>query len=105
MMELNDFLQGGRIAAHLVTVFIVAAYCPDPVSAKRLGISLFAAMVAGVSACLAVSTALNWAQWLELPLAGHICLAFTSWLLLAPVVAGRGNVARLFPRRAWSHRP
>lgn len=104
-MELNELLQGLRMAAHILTVFIVAAYCPDSDSAERPGISLFAVLIAGVSACLAVSTALSWAQWLALPLAGHMCLAFFFCLLLAPLIAGRGNVATLFPRKAWSHRP
>ena len=104
-MELNEFLQGARLSAHLLTVLIVASYCPEPGTSKRPGISLFAALLAGGSACLAVSTALNWGAWLTIPLAGHVCLAFIFCLLTAPLIAGRGNVASLFPRRVWSHRP
>ena len=104
-MELNEFLQGLRVVAHVLTVIIVAAYCPEPDSTKRIGVSWYAVSIAGVSACMAVSTALNWAQWLSLPLAGNFCLSLIFCLLLVPLIAGRGNVATLFPRKVWSHRP
>ena len=104
-MDLNDFLQGARLIAHILTVALVAAYCPEPGSAKRPGVSLSAILLAGGSACLAVSLLLNWHQWAALPVAGQIALTFIFGALLAPVWAGRGNVASLFPRRVWSHRP
>lgn len=105
MMELNELLQGLRIAAHLLTIFIVATYCPDANTAERPGVSIFAVLLAGGSACLAVSTFTNWGSWLELPLAGHFGLTFFFCGLLAPLIAGRGNVATLFPRRVWTRRP
>lgn len=104
-MDLNEFLQGLRVVAHILTVVIVATYRPDHDSAVRIGVSWYAVFIAGMSACLAVSTVLNWAQWLKLPLAGTMCLSFMFCMLLAPLVAGRGNVATLFPRKVWSHRP
>lgn len=104
-MELNEFLQGTRLLAHILTVVIVAAYCPDADSARRTGISWFAVLLSGGSAGLGVSTALNWSDWLSLPVAGHLALSLIFCLLLVPVIAGRGNVATLFPRKTWSHRP
>jgi len=103
-MEINEFLQGLRVAAHVLTVFLIAGYCPGPDSDKRPVVSWFAVFLAGLSACLAVSTGLNWHQWLALPLAGTMCLAIIFCLLLMPLIAGRGNVATLFPRKVWSHR-
>lgn len=105
MMDLTEFLQGSRVAVHIITILIVAAYCPDPGTTKRQGVSLFAIIIAGGSACLTASTLLNWDQWLILPLAGHMCLAMIFGALLIPIAAGRGNVATLFPRKVWSHRP
>lgn len=104
-MDLNELLQGLRVAAHVLTVILIAGYCPEPDSEDRPGVSWFAVFLAGLSACLAVSTCLNWAQWLSLPLAGTMCLAIIFCLLLIPLIAGRGNVATLFPRKVWSHRP
>lgn len=103
-MEINEFLQGLRVAAHVLTVLLIASYCPGHDSDKRPAVSWFAVFLAGLSACMAVSTVLNWAQWLALPLAGTMCLAIIFCLLLMPLIAGRGNVATLFPRKTWSHR-
>src|SRR5690606_8740955 len=104
-MELNEFLQGLRVAAHVLTVFLIAGYCPRPDSDKRPAVSWFAVMLAGLSACLAVSRGRNWHQWLALPLPGTLRLAIIFCLFLMPLIAGRGNVATLFPRKVWSHRP
>ena len=105
MMELNEFLQSMRVAAHVGTVILIASYCPRPDSDKRPAVSWFAVFLAGLSACLAVSTGLNWHQWLALPLAGTMCLAIIFCLLLMPLIAGRGNVVSLFPGKTWSHNP
>lgn len=104
-MDLNDFLQGARLLAHVVTVLVVAAYRPLPGSKEKAGVSCFAVLLAGGSACMAVSLGLNWAQWLLIPLAGQVSLTFIFAIILAPLIAGRGNVASLFPRRVWSQRP
>lgn len=104
-MELNDFLQGARVLAHLLTVLLVAGYCPDAETTKRPAISWVAIALAGSSAGLAMSTALSWQAWLSIPLAGQFCLTFVFVLVLAPLIAGRGNVATLFPRKPWSQRP
>lgn len=104
-MDLNEFLQGLRIVIHIITILIVAAYCPKPGAKKRIGISVWATILAASSACLTASTALNWDQWLLIPLAGQMCLALIFGALLFPIIAGRGNAASLFPRKVWSHRP
>lgn len=104
-MELNEFLQGLRVVAHIIAVLIVAAYRPDPDSNSRKGVSVFAIVIASSQACLIASTSLNWDQWLLIPLAGQMCLTLIFLALLAPIIAGRGNVATLFPRKVWSHRP
>lgn len=105
MPELPDFFQGLRLLVHLLTVLIVAGYCPDEGSAKRHGISLFAVLLAGGSACLGVSTALTWQRWLCVPLPGQVFLTLIFSALLVPVIIGRGNLAVLFPRKIWSNRP
>lgn len=104
-MDLNDFLQGARVIIHVVTVILVAGYRPDEDSAKRLGVSAFAILLAGGSSCLAVSTVLSWYQWLSVPIAGQFILTAMLGAILIPLVVGRGNVAAFFPRRPWSHRP
>lgn len=104
-MELSEFFQGVRLVVHAITFLVVAGYCPDADSSKRLGVSTFAIAIAGGSACLAVSTLLSWYEWLTLPLAGHVFLSLIFAALLAPIAVGRGNVATLFPRKPWSHRP
>jgi len=105
MMDLNEFFQGVRLLAHLLTMLIVAGYCPDSNTNKRPGVSLFAIVIAGGSAGLAMSTALSWCAWLVMPTAGHVFLALIFVALLVPIIAGRGNVASLFPRKVWSDRP
>ena len=104
-MELNDFLQGVRLAVHVLTVLVIAAYCPDASTRKRHGVSVFAVVLAGGSAGLAVSLALRWGDWSPLPLGGQLFLTLIFAALLAPIIAGRGNVASLFPRKPWSSRP
>lgn len=104
-MDLNEFLQGLRVLAHVATVLLVAGYKPDESSAHRIGISAFAILLAGGSSCLAVSTVLSWHQWLAMPDVGHVVITAMMGALLIPLAAGRGNVAVLFPRRPWSHRP
>lgn len=104
-MDLNEFFQGLRVVTHILTILILAAYCPGPGANKRFGLSVWATIVVASSACICASTLLNWDQWLVIPLAGHMCLALIFGALLFPVIAGRGNVASLFPRKVWSDRP
>lgn len=105
MMETNDVLQAIRLLSHVVTVIFVASYLPGPGSRRRHGVSLFAAMLAAMSAGLGCSTALNWGDWLALPLSAQVLLTLIFSLITVPVIAGRGNVASLFPDRHWGHRP
>lgn len=105
MMDLEQFLQGSRLLVHLITVVVVASYCPDAGSAKRPGVSWFAVLLAGGSAYLCVNTLLFWERWQCLPIGAQLFLTMIFSAILIPIIAGRGNVASLLPRKSWSHRP
>lgn len=105
MMELENLLQGTRLLVHIATLLIVAGYVPEPDSAKRPAVSWLAVVLAGGSAYLAISTGLNWSQWQCLPIGAQFFLTIIFAAMLGSLIAGRGNVATLLPRKAWSHRP
>lgn len=104
-MEIDAVLQAVRLVSLLVAVFLIGSYHPDEHSARRLGITAVAIALSGGCLGLAVSTALFWRQWLEVPSSGQFCLTAVFLVLLCPLIAGRGNVAVLFPRKVWTHRP
>jgi peptidoglycan/LPS O-acetylase OafA/YrhL len=84
---------------------VIAGYCPDAKTRKRHGVSAFAIALASGSAGLVVSLTLSWDDWAPIPTGGQLLLTLIFAALLAPLIAGRGNVASLFPRKPWSHRP
>ncbi len=104
-MELETVLQWVRVFAHIATVLIISSYRPAPDSNHRPGIKLAAIVLCCGSAMMLATTAVHWSRWLLMPLAGHIALTPMFLVIVWPLAQSRGNVAVLFPRRVWSHRP
>lgn len=99
MNEIGLGMLAVRIVAHLVTmVYVVKWY--DPEATHRPGVSWLAVAIAGGSfsaATLALLT--EQAALPQFPL----CVLAVSLSVL--VVRAGGNVAKLLPRRTWTHRP
>lgn len=90
-----------RVIAHLVTFVALAFWYKDPDAQWRPGVSITATVVAGSSFASA------FLLWYSSPPILTASMLFETVLVVAftvLIVMARGNMARLFPRRVWSHR-
>jgi hypothetical protein len=95
---MDDLLLWLRVAVHLITFAAVAIWYRDPLAKFRPGASLLATVIAGASLAAAVTLSLS-----KTPVGIFDTLLFVAFCAL--VLRAGGNVARLLPRRVWSHRP
>lgn len=105
-MELDQIILAARAALHFATFCILFSY-NDPDAERRPFVSLLAVMLAAPSIGMSLYIVGNWgarsltaSQMIE----SVLMTVFAAALLIA-VALCRGNVARLLPRRAWSHHP
>ena len=95
---MDDLLLWARVAAHLITFAAIAIWYRDPCARFRPFVSMLATAIAGSSLAAAVTISLSRA-----PAGLFGTLLFVAFCAL--VLRAGGNVARLLPRRVWSHRP
>ena len=95
---MDDVLLWLRVAAHLITFFAIAIWYRDPDAAFRPGVSILATAIAASSLAAAVTLSVY-----KYPVGIFDTLLFVAFCAL--VLRAGGNVARLLPRRVWSHRP
>jgi hypothetical protein len=95
---MDDLLLWLRVAAHLITFAAVAFWYRDPLASFRPCVSMLATVIAGASLAAAVTLSLS-----ITPAGIFDTLLFVAFCVL--VLRAGGNVARLLPRRVWSHRP
>ena len=95
---MDDVLLWLRVAAHLVTFAAVTFWYRDPLASFRPCVSMLATVIAGSSLAAAITIALS-----NTPPGIFDTLLFVAFCAL--VLRAGGNVARLLPRRVWSHRP
>lgn len=95
---MDDLLLWLRVAAHVLTFVAVALWYRDPCARFRPGVSLLATVIAGSSLAAAVTLSLS-----KTPAGLFDTLLFVAFCAL--VLRAGGNVARLLPRKIWSHRP
>lgn len=99
MVEIGMGFLAVRVIAHLITFLYIAKWY-DGEAEHRTGVSWFAIALAGGSFS---------AAWLgllvEQPLLPQFPLMLLAVALAIAVVRAEGNVAKLLPRRRWSHRP
>lgn len=105
-MDYDQFILAARAALHFATFCLLFSY-RDPDAQRRPMVSLLAISLAAPSIAMCLHILGNWGGRALTPaqLVEHTLIAILSAAVFVAVALSRGNVAKLLPRRIWSHLP